>query len=306
MPEPVHIHASWEAPTSKLIYAGEGDDSLEYEYEITNCPSSGEAYENLLAGNGEDWPGLPGYLEGCLLRDVTMAPDGPDAWRAKCSYSRSKLEKREREKLTSVGQFRVSFSSKSQTVKQYTAKSTVGYPLEGGMLLARAPDFKGAINVNSEGEVEGVDSIVPGLTVSVTQRMEGATLTPEYALLVSGLIGKYNNDEFMGFPAGTMQLTAGDGSLSYEIPNPNADLAGGDPIPPQDRELSFEFLFSPNLTGISIGDVTGIDKKGHQYMWTLWTDAIDAGKLFRKPRAVYVQDLYGIEPADFSLLGLGV
>ena len=299
--EPVHIHASWDAPTSKLIYAGEGDNSLDYEYQITNCPSSGEAYTNLLIGNGADWPGLPGLIEGCLLRHVQMAPDGPDAWRATASYSQAKIEKKEREKLTSVGQYRVSFSSKSQSIKQYTAKTTVSYAATGDT----APDFKGAINVNAEGEVEGVDSIVPGLTVSVTQRMEGATLTPGYALEVSNLIGKYNNTEFMGFPAGTMQLTAGDGSLSFEIPNPNAEL-GGDPIPPQDRELSFEFLYSPNLTGITIGTVTGINKKGHQYMWTLWRDSIDAGKVFRKPRAVYVQDLYGIEPADFSALRLEV
>lgn len=300
--EPVHIHASWDSPTSKLIYGGEGDNSLEFEYEITNCPSSGEAYNNLLGGNGADWPGVPGIVDACILRDVTMAPDGPNAWRAKCSYTQAKIAKKEQEKLTSVGQYRISFSSKSQSIKQYTAKTTVSFSATGDT----APDFKGAINVNAEGEVEGVDSIVPCLTVSVTQRMEGASLTPAYALLVSGLIGKYNNNEFLGFPAGTMQLTAGDGSLSFAIPNPNADLTGGDPIPPQDRELSFEFLFSPNLTGITIGTVTGINKKGHQYMWTLWRDTIDSGKVFRKPRAVYVQDLYGVEPADFSLLTLTV
>lgn len=300
----VRVHPSWEAPTSKLIYSGEGEDSFDYEYEITECPTSAEAYFSLIAGNGADWPGVEGILQGCLLRTIAMSPDGPNAWRATCSYSEAKLQTREREKLTSVGQYRISFSSKSVTVKQYTAKTTVGYPLNGGMVLARAPDFKGAINVNAEGEVEGVDSIVPSMTVSITQRMAGATLTPDYARAVSGLIGKYNNDEFMGFPAGTMQLTAGDGSLSFEIPNPNAIDA--EPIPPQDRELSFEFLFSPNLENISIGEVTGINKKGHQYMWTLWKDHLDSGQVFRKPRAVYVQDLYGVEPADFSLLGLSV
>lgn len=301
---PVRIHPSWDAPTSKLIYSGEGEDSFDFEYEITECPTSADAYFNLLGGNGADWPGVEGILQGCLLRTISMAPDGPNAWRATCSYSEAKIQKKENEKLKAVGQFRIAFSSKSVTAKQYTAKSTVGYPIDGGMLLARAPDFKGAINVNAEGEVEGVESIVPAMTVSITQRMSGASLTPAYALLVSGLIGNYNNDEFMGFPAGTMQLTAGDGSLSFEIPNPNTEEA--EPVPPQDRELSFEFLFSPNLENFSIGDVTGINKKGHQYMWTLWRDHIDSGQVFRKPRAVYVQDLYGVEPVDFSLLGLSV
>lgn len=297
----VRVHPSWDAPTSKLIYSGDGEDSFDYEYEITECPTSADAYTALLAGNGLDWPGVEGILQGCMLRTISMSPDGPDAWRATCSYSQVKIQKKEQEKLTSVGQYRISFSSKSQTLKQYTAKTTTSYAATGDT----APDFKGAINVNAEGEVEGVESIVPSLTVSVTQRYAGASLTPAYALAVSGLVGKYNDDEFLGFPAGTMQLTAGDGSLSFEIPNPNTDLPA-DPIPPQDRELSFEFLFSPNLMGITIGTVTGINKKGHQYMWTLWRDTIDAGKVFRKPRAVYVQDLFGVEPADFSLIGLTV
>lgn len=299
----VHVHPCWSAPTSKLVYSGEGDNSFDYEYDLTNCPTSAEAYNVLLGGNGEDWLGVLGLDSGCLLRTIAMSPDGPDAWHAVCSYSEAKLQTKEHEKLTTVGQYRISFSTKSQSIKQYTAKTTVGYPLTGGMLLARAPDFKGAINVNAEGEVEGVESIVPSLTVTVTQRMEGTTLTPAYMLAIANLIGKYNNAEFLGFPAGTMQLSAGDGSLSFEIPNPNADLSQ-DPIPPQDRELSFEFLYSPNLTNISIGDVTGIDKLGHQYMWTLWKDALDSGQVFRRPKAVYVQDLYGVEPADFSLIGL--
>lgn len=296
----IHVHPCWSAPTSKLIYSGEGDNSFEFEYEITNCPTSAEAYLALIAGNGEDWPGVEGLLQGCLLRTITMAPDGPDAWKANCAYSEAKLQQKEKEKLAAIGQYRISFSSKSQTLKQYTAKSTTSYAATGDT----APDFKGAINVNAEGEVEGVESVVPSLVVTITQRMEGATLTPAYALTISNLIGMYNNATFLGFPAGTMQLTAGDGSLSFEIPNPNTEA--GDPIPPQDRELSFEFLYSPNLTGLTIGTVTGITKQGHQYMWTLWRDSIDAGKVFRKPRAVYVQDLFGVEPADFTLIGLSV
>ncbi len=295
----VHVHPCWSAPTSRLIYSGEGDNSFDYEYDLTNCPTSAEAYNVLLAGNGEDSFGVLGFDAGCLLRTISMSPDGPDAWHAVCSYSEAKIQKPEREKLSTIGQYRISFSSKSQSLKQYTAKNTTAYAATGDT----APDFKGAINVNAEGEVEGVESIVPSLTVTVTQRMEGATLTPAYMLTIANLIGMYNNAPFLGFPAGTMQLSAGDGSLSFEIPNPNADLAE-DPLPPQDRELSFEFLYSPNLTGITIGDITGINKLGHQYMWTLYRDSIDAGKVFRKPRAVYVQDLYRIEPADFSLIGL--
>ena len=298
----VRIHPSYDAPTSTLIYSGEGDDSFDYVYEITNCETSAEAYTNLLGGNGVDWPGVEGVINGCVLRTVQMAPDGPMAWRATCSYSAAKLQTREREKLTSVGQYRIAFSVKNITAKQYTAKNTTSYARLGDV----APNFQGAINVNKDGEVEGLDTIVPALTISVSQRYAGASLTPAYMLGCANLIGKYNNHELMGFPAGTLQLTASDGALSFDIPNPNQSGADPTDFPAADRELSHEFLYSPNLTGITIGEITGINKLGHQYMWTLWYDKLDSGKVFRAPRAVYVQDLYNVEPASFAPLGLTV
>ncbi len=298
----VRIHPSYDAPTSTLIYSGEGDDSFDYVYEITNCEFSADAYTALLGGNGVDWPGVEGVINGCVLRTVQMAPDGPMAWRATCSYSAAKLQTREQEKLTSIGQYRISFSAKGMALKQYTAKTTTAYAAAGDT----APDFKGGINVNMEGEVEGVEAIVPALTINVTQRYAGADLTPAYMLGCANLIGKYNSNEVMGFPAGTLQLTASDGALSFDIPNPNQSGASPADFPAADRELSHEFLYSPNLTGITIGTITGINKKGHQYMWTLWKDTLDSGKVFRTPRAVYVHDLFGIEPANFGPLGLTV
>ncbi|XZE35846.1 hypothetical protein SH501x_001390 [Pirellulaceae bacterium SH501] len=292
----IRVHESWEAPVTTLIYSGEGEDKGVLEYEITNCATSAEAYTALLAGNGDDWLGIPGEIDGLLLRTIDMRPDGPMGWKATANYGEPKLVSRELEKLPNVGDYRVSFSAKPATVKQYFAKSTTRYP-------AGAPDFGGAINVNRDGKVDGVDVIIPSLSVVVTQRMAGAALTPTYALAVANLVGKYNNAGFLGFPAGSLQFTAGDGSLSFSIENP---VSGGDPIDPQDRELSFEFLYSPNLSGLTIGDITGINKLGHQYMWILWKDDVDGSVVVQKPRAVYVQDLYGVEPASFAPLALTV
>ena len=295
----VRIHPSFDAPTSTLIYSGEGEASFDYVYEITECETSSEAYIALIGGNGLDWFGVLGIDSGLILRTIQMRPDGYMAWRATCSYGEAKIQTREQEKLTSVGQYRISFSSKGVSAKQYTAKTTTRYP-------GSAKDFKGAINVNQQGEVEGVETIIPALVINITQRYSGASLTPAYMLGCANLLGHYNNAPFMGFPAGTMQLTASDGSLSFDIPNPNQSGADSSDFPASDRELSHEFLYSPNLSGLTIGTVSGISKLGHQYMWTLWKDELVSGQVVRTPEAVYVQDLFGIEPASFAPLGLTV
>ena len=287
----------WDSGKSQLIYSGDGEDSGELIWSIVDCPTSPQAYEALIAGDGFLWDGLDGEIDGLLCRTIDMNPDGPNAWQAVAQYGEPKLRTREREKLQAVGDYRVSFSVKPQTVKQFVAKSTQRFP-------STAKDYNNAINVNSDGQVEGVDTIIPGLSITVTQRMAGASLTPTYALAVANLVGKYNNSTFMGvFPMGSIQFIGGDAALSFAINNP---FEGGPALTPQDRELSFEFLYSPNLTGITIGSITGINKLGHQYMWIDWESAIVSSRAVRRPLAVYVQDLYGIEPASFAPLALTV
>lgn len=289
------VHETWDSPKSTLVFSGEGEDKGTLGFEITNCADPADAWSTLLGGNGVDFSGVPGMVDGMVLRTIDMDPNGPDGWKATCNYSQFKP--REREKLANVGDYRISFSAKSTTLKQFVAKNTVKYP------SASAPDFGGAINVNRDGQVEGVEVVVPALSITVTQKMAGSVLSPGYAQTVANLIGKYNNASFLGFPAGSIQFVAGDGSLSYEIPSP---LPGGTPMAAPDRDLAFEFLYSPNITGLTIGDITGINKLGHQYMWILWKDVLESGIVTQKPRAVYVQDLHGVEPASFAPLALAL
>ena len=54
-----------------------------------------------------------------------------------------------------------------------------------------------------------------------------------------------------------------------------------------------------------MGDITGIDKKGWEYLWVQYADDVDAVKkqLIKKPVAVYIEKVY--ESALFSALGIG-
>jgi hypothetical protein len=161
---PARVIPLWDSGKSQLIYSGDGEDSGELIWSIVDCPTSPEAYEALIVGDGFLWGGLDGEIDGLLCRTIDMNPDGPDAWQAVAQYGEAKLRTREREKLQAVGDYRVSFSVKPQTVKQFVAKTTQRFP-------STAKDYNNAINVNSDGQVEGVDTIIPGLSITVTQRM---------------------------------------------------------------------------------------------------------------------------------------
>jgi hypothetical protein len=60
---------------------------------------------------------------------------------------------------------------------------------------------------------------------------------------------------------------------------------------------------SPNRTGITVGDITGISKKGWEYLWVRYADSEDAAAkaIVKKPVAAYVEKVY--EVGDFGMIG---
>ena len=70
-----------------------------------------------------------------------------------------------------------------------------------------------------------------------------------------------------------------------------------------DWSLTFTFSRSQNVTSLTVGDITGINKKGWEYMWVKYVDDTDINDyLIRKPIGVYVERVY--EESDFSDLGI--
>ena len=71
-----------------------------------------------------------------------------------------------------------------------------------------------------------------------------------------------------------------------------------------DWEITYRFAASPNVTGLTIGDITGINKKGWEYLWVRYADGVDAAAkaLVKKPVAVYIEKVYA--EGDFNLLAI--
>ena len=116
-----------------------------------------------------------------------------------------------------------------------------------------------------------------------------AVVTPAYRGALFNLTGKVNNASFKGLAAGECLFLGASGSKR-----------GVD-----DWEIAFRFAASPNRTGITVGEITGIAKKGWEYMWVRYADAEDpaAKAIVKKPVAVYIEKVY--EEGSFAGLGIG-
>ena len=142
-----------------------------------------------------------------------------------------------------------------------------------------APDFQGAIGVTKDG-VQGVDITVPVYQWSETHYFTASQVTEAYKAKLSRLTGSANNATFKGFQAGEVLFLGARGSRPGDDP---ADL----------WQIAFSFAASKNATGLTVGPITGINKKGWEYLWVLYREAEDedAKALVQRPIAAYVEQV---------------
>jgi hypothetical protein len=151
-----------------------------------------------------------------------------------------------------------------------------------------APDFQGAIGATHD-NVEGVDITVPVYNFAETHYLPVAAVTPGYKATLFFLTGKVNSGPFHGFQTGEVLFLGASGSKRGQ----------------DDWEITFRFAASPNVTGLVVGSIGGINKKGWEYLWVRYADAEDmaSGTLVKRPIAAYVEQVY--QYGDFSNLGIG-
>jgi len=229
--------------------------------------------------NGAYWqyPGLPNMKLRAESYSVSFL--GDNAWQVTINYSKDGAEdgaaplKRARSFDTTGG---------TQHITQAYSETRFG---------ANAPDQKKAIGVDSNG-VNGVDIVVPQLQWQETYDVPNVYVTSEWIRGVSGVTGTTNNASFRGFEAGEVLFLGCSGSQEWD------DEKGRGPW-----SLSFRFVASKNVTGETVGDITGVAKKGHEYLWVRYEESESQNVLIKKPKAVYVNKVY--REGNFSSLGIG-
>jgi hypothetical protein len=189
---------------------------------------------------------------------------------------------------------------------------TQGLPVgSGGTLIYErrypdtAPDQSGAIGVDGN-SVQGVDVVVPALQWTETYDVPSVYVNTAYIKSLAKITGSVNAEPFRGFPAAEVLFVGASGAQDWD------EQKGDGPW-----TLSFKFAQSPNagpntggqnpadtLPALTIGSITGIEKKGHEYLWVRYEDSVSDNALIKSPRAVYVNAVYRRE--SFSGLGIGV
>jgi len=191
----------------------------------------------------------------------------PQLWYGSATYQQINYT------LPSTGdsQFAFETSGGSQHITQ-SLETIAKYPAE-------ADDTFGAIGDTGD-RVEGVDITVPVYNFSETHYLSLATVTQQYKLALFNLTGKVNSDSFRGFAAGEVLFLGARGSQRGQ----------------EDWEVTFNFAASPNKTNLTVGsgihEITGIAKKGWEYMWIKYGRIAGTKHSHAVPVAVYIERVY--------------
>ena len=154
-----------------------------------------------------------------------------------------------------------------------------------------APDFHGAIEVDNEGNVNGVDVTMPVLNFTETHTLAGTVVTNAYKKKVASLTGTVNSGEFRGFAAGEVLFLGASGSKQSKKPS-------------APWEITYRFAVSANKTSLKVGDLTVANKKGWDYLWVRYADKVsdDKKNVIKSPIAAYVEQVY--PSGDFGGLSI--
>jgi len=258
------------------------------------------ASAKIIADGYWKYPGLPTMKLRAEQYSVSFL--GDNAWQVTIQYEKNGADdgeeplKRARSFDTTGGTqhitqakggkvtvFRGGPNGQSSTV--VTMSSETRYP------PGSAPSQYEAIGVDSNG-VKGVDVVTPQLQWQETYDVPNKYVTSNYIRGLSALTGTVNNDSFRGFAAGEVLFLGCSGSHEWD------DEKGIGPW-----SLTYRFVASPNVTEQTIGDITDIAKKGHEYLWVRYEESTTGYDLLKKPKYVYVDKVY--KDGYFSALGIG-
>jgi len=215
----------------------------------------------------------PSSYLGLLLDSIEAEPIGGGIWKGHAKYVR----------LENDNEYTFDTGGGTQHLTQSYATMAVYAP--PGMT---APDFQGAIGV-SDDRVEGVDVVAPKFDFTETHLFADAFVDGSYKHTLFTMTGKVNDASFKGFAAGECLFLGASGSKKGI----------------EQWSITFRFSGSPNVTGLTIGDITDVDKLGWDYLWIRYGGYEDssAHALVQRPVACYVERVLGF--GDFSTLGIG-
>lgn len=274
----ITVYEGWKGRT---VNRG-SNESIERLYTITGTTDDADAEAALLAGSPDTYRDL-------LRTTYQVKEDIPEVWRGTVTYTPLNLLQKEPEELGS-SEGEVSYATGSSTARRLHTLETVASYADntGAWFPTDPPDFKGLIGVNKD-QVEGVEVGVPAPTYRETHVLIPSSVTTAYQRTVARMAYTVNNATFKGYAAGEVLFVGAE----FHYRDSERLIA------------TYEFAISENETGITVGDITDIEKDGHDYLWVLYGDEKDATAEFivKRPTAVYIERVY--KRTDFADLQIG-
>jgi hypothetical protein len=179
-----------------------------------------------------------------------------------------------------------------------TARQTYAIDNSETRYGSSAPNMKGVLNYDGD-SVQGVDIIIPSLQWTETYDIPSTYVTSVYIKTVAQLTGTVNSSAFRTFQAGEVLFAGASGSQEWDTEKGNGPW-----------RLTYKFVASPNAGNgqtwppLQLGDIQGIEKKGHEVLWVRYEDKVENEVSVKTPKHVYVNSVY--RSADFGTLGLGI
>jgi len=258
---------------SQVIKTGQ-NPQVELRYTVRGTDDGVEARAALAAASPtmfDPWGGGTTFLP---REFVTVQPVGDQLWEGIVRYAN----------IPQTEQSVFSFDTGGGTQHITHSRETVARYAPPGKT---APDFKGGIGVTAD-SVEGVDITVPIYQFAETHYKPDSAVTAAYKGTIFTLTGRVNSEPFKGFAPGECLFLGASGTRrGYG-----------------DWEITFRFAASPNMVDLSVGDITGIAKKGWEYLWVRYVDELDnpSSRLVKLPIGAYVERVY--EYGDLNQLGI--
>ncbi len=244
---------------SRKVTAGP-NPSAELVYAILGTENEAEARTYLYSNT----PALFEVVGLFLPRaEAEIVPDGWEAWVANVRYA----------PIPQTEDAVYNFDTGGGTAHvMYARRHVASFAAPG----RQAPSHQGAIGVTPDGTIEGVDIPVPVFQFSETHYLPDEFVTPQYKGLLARLTGCVNAATFRGLEAGECLFLGASGTKRAIA----------------DWEITYRFAGSPNETDLTVGNITGIPKRGWEYLWVEYEMVEDANRLATRPIAAHVEEVH--------------
>lgn len=261
---PVAVYEKWDSRETTISE----DATVDLRFLIRGTDDDAAANVALLDAS-------PVLYGGLVRQSAHTERIAEDAWEGSVRYGIQEPKQ--------TGDSSFSFDTGGGTQHITQALATVGaYSVSGP-----PPNFSGAIGATKD-SVEGVDITVPVYNFTETHYIDAALVTAGYKATLFHLTGTVNSAPFRGFNAGEVLFLGASGAKRGQ----------------EDWEITYRFAASPNVAGLTVGAMTGIEKRGWDYLWVRYEDVEDteAQTLVKRPVAVYVEQVYPL--GNFAGLGI--